>query len=73
MRRIPDTTLELARAIATAVLRAGRRRDRDSTRDRPTQAVLRTLERTGRWFIRYRADAGGAIISGSERPLRARS
>lgn len=63
------TTLELARAIATAVLRAGPRRHRDSTRDRPTQAVLETLERRGRWFMRYRVDEDGAIVGGTEQPM----
>ena len=62
------TTLELARAIATAVLRVGPTRHRDSTRDAPTQIVLRTLEQTDHWFMRVRTDADGSILS--SRPIK---
>ena len=59
-RRAPTrpslTTLQLARAIATAVIRAQwhypARRHRDATRDAPTQAVLQTLTRHDAWFCR---------------------
>lgn len=44
------TTLQLARAIADAVLRTSRQRHRDSVLDAPTQAVLDTLYRTGTEF-----------------------
>jgi hypothetical protein len=67
------TTLQLARRIATNVLRAGAARDRDSTRDAPTQSVLATLRRTQTWFMRYQADVDGTIIAGTARRLRARS
>lgn len=46
------TTLQLARRIATAVLAAGPTRQRDSTNDRPTQAVLRVMRQTSTWFSR---------------------
>jgi hypothetical protein len=49
--RLCMTTLELARAIADAVLRADPKRRRDSTRDPPTQAVIDTLHDTGSWFM----------------------
>jgi hypothetical protein len=55
---IGGTTLELARALADAVLAAPRRRHRDLTRDAPTQAIFRVLERAGVWFMRVEDEAG---------------
>ena len=69
--RTDPTALDLARAIATAVLReAPRPRVRDSRRDVATQAVLRTLRRRRAWFMRFEVDGDGTIISGTERRLR---
>jgi len=63
-RTIAITTLDLARAIADAVLRVdlkGRPRPRNSLMDRPTQAVFRVLEHAGCWFMRVSEDRDGAI------------
>jgi len=49
--------LQDARAIADAVLKCSRRRHADSTKDAPTQAVLRTMEKRGLWFMVDDADA----------------
>ena len=62
------TTLELARAIADAVsiaLRPGGMRPNrhdDSTKDAPTQAVLRTLEAHQSWFCRLSEDERGITV-----------
>lgn len=70
MSRGSLTTLQLARRIATAVL-ATRDTERhfDSTRDAPTQAVLRTLRSTGTWFMAGDQDEHGITIAKTERPL----
>jgi hypothetical protein len=70
--RISPTTLELARAIASAVLgtaRAGRPRRVDSAEDPPTQAVLRTLRLNGAWFCVAELDEDGIEIAATTRPL----
>jgi hypothetical protein len=46
------TTLELAHAIATAVLAAARPRGAAPYGDAPTQAVLQTLHAHDAWFCR---------------------
>jgi len=73
------TTLQLARAIADAVLATTHRRRIDSTQDAPTQAVLATLRRTGTWFIREPTDddglatqPGSLLPMGNERDARRR-
>jgi len=69
VRRDP-TTLELARAIADAVLRKRRaKRHRDSSRDAATHAVIATLHRHHSWFHRADHDEHGIAISGTERSL----
>lgn len=73
-RRFADlTSLALARAIADAVIRAyetaNYRRASDDTRDAPTQAVLRTLERRRHGFMRFAVDAHGIAIGETEQPL----
>lgn len=48
------TTLQLARAIADAVLKTKtRRRSKDSTKDAATQAVIDTLHATETWFMAW--------------------
>jgi hypothetical protein len=69
-RRDP-TTLELARAIADAVLRKRfEPRRRDSARDAATNAVIETLHKYGSWFHRSDFDADGVAIFGTERTLK---
>jgi hypothetical protein len=69
-RTLPSlTTLELARAIADAVLLAGPRRRRENTEDGPTQAVLETLRQTGSWFMTAKHDRDGIAIGETWRPL----
>jgi len=63
------TTLELARAIATAVLRAPHWRRRDSRNDPATQAVLRTMRRHRVRFMTAKTDADGTFIGGTERAV----
>jgi hypothetical protein len=63
------TTLELARAIADAVLATSHKRRKDSTQDAPTQAVIATLHATGTWFMRQARDDQGDYVGGTERPL----
>jgi hypothetical protein len=66
--RLPSlTTLQLARAIADAVLRTDPHRHRDSEADAPTQAVLHTLHRTGTCFMTDDKDAAGAGIAETTR------
>jgi hypothetical protein len=64
------TTLELARAIADAVLACpvtmtgpySSLRWDDSTQDAPTQAVLRVLHDTDSWFCRLSEDHAGCTV-----------
>jgi hypothetical protein len=58
------TTLELARAIADAVLWVAVTNPRatDSTSDAPTQAVLRVLHETDSWFCRLTEDQAGCTV-----------
>jgi hypothetical protein len=55
------TTLELAHAIAQAVLttQGDEYTVRDMTTDHPTQAVLRVLRETGSWFCAIDQNAQG--------------
>lgn len=57
------TTLQLARAIADAVLRTSRQRHRDSVIDAPTQAVLDTLYRTGTGFTAETQDEDDDVLT----------
>lgn len=57
------TTLQLARAIADAVLRTSRQRHRDSVLDAPTQAVLDTLYRTGTWFTAEKDEEDDDVLT----------
>jgi hypothetical protein len=68
-RRHTLTTLELARAIADAVLASNRPRHRDCTTDAPTQAVLETLRQTGSWFMTAKHDRDGIARGDTWRPL----
>lgn len=72
LMKTTPTTLDLARMIANAVLKTDGRRNRDSTRDAPTQAVLTTLRRNRHWFMRI--DENGTIVGvepgGPGRPRR---
>lgn len=61
------TTLELARAIADAVLATTHRRNRNSIIDAPTQAVLSTLRANGSWFSRASSDDVGVWKGETER------
>ncbi len=61
------TTLELARAIADAVLATTHRRNRNSVLDAPTQAVLSTLHANGSWFARATSDDFGVWKGETER------
>lgn len=57
------TTLELARAIADAVLAGfALARPIDSRQDPYTQAVLRTLEQHDSWFCTATEDADGITV-----------
>jgi len=69
-RRDP-TTLELARVIADAVLRERfEKRNRDSSRDAATNAVIETLHKYGSWVHRSDYDENGIAIHGTERALK---
>jgi len=65
------TTLQLARAIADAVLATTQRRNKNSMMDAPTQAVLRTLEGNDAWFMRFSVDEDGIGIGETERRMEA--
>jgi len=68
-RRDP-TTLDVARAIADAVMRTRfERRHRDSSRDAATNAVIDTLHKHHTWFHRADHDEDGIAIAGTERRL----
>jgi len=56
------TTLELADAIATAVIRATQPQGNEPYGDAPTQAVLKTLQDHQSWFCRITYDAHGDDI-----------
>ena len=57
-------TLQLARAIANAVLRMrDAPRAKNGMYDKPTQAVLRELAARGAWFCRVETDEDGGILS----------
>ena len=60
------TTLELARAVADAVLATTQRRNNNPMLDAPTQAVLRTLKANEAWFVRA-ADEPEELASGPRR------
>ncbi len=55
------TTLELAAAIATAVLANSKTRHTDLSKDPPTQAVLRVLRRHRAWIYRVRETPQGTV------------
>ena len=69
-RRDP-TTLELARAIADAVLDTRwKRRFRKDADDPATNAVIDTLHKYGSWFHQSDFDENGIAIFGTERKLK---